>query len=75
MFVFINILGFFQQAVLHHNVHSPVDAFVEFFPVTGQSDLDDAEGAFFRATGTERGVCFPGHVADFECMDYPFRIF
>ena len=52
--VWIDTACLFHQSVFYHLVHPAVDAFVEFFPVTCQSDLDDAERTFFFFAGYEK---------------------
>ena len=47
----IHASGFFQEAVLHHDVHPSVDAVVEFLAVAGQPHFDDVERSFLGATG------------------------
>jgi hypothetical protein len=75
MFVGVDTPGFFEEAVRHHLFYSPVDAFVQFFPVAGESYFQDAERAFFLVVGAESRVGFARCPAYFYGMDYAFVVF
>ena len=64
----------FQQALFHHLIHTSVDAVVELFPVTGQSDLDNPERTALDGMGAKGGVGFTGHPADLDSMDHPLVV-
>ena len=51
-------------------VDTLVDAIVEFFSITIQSNFHDTEWTFFLLLCTERGVGASRLVANFQCMNH-----
>ena len=70
----INAAGLVNKTLLHHHLHTAVDAFVEFFPVAVQSYLQDSERTRLFLVLAERSICLAGHDAYFKGVNHALGV-
>ncbi len=70
----VHSASLFQESVLHHLVHTSVDAFVEFLTRSRKSYLHNVEGALLACVCSERSVCLSRLVTYLEGVDDATRI-
>ncbi len=75
MAVGIEAADFVEQAVLHHGIHTLVDALEQVVATAIEPDFDDAERALLALACAEGGVGAACLVADFEGMDNALCVF
>jgi len=65
-FVGVDAPDFLEEAFVHHCMDALVDALVEFFSVSVETDFDDMEGSGFLGVRAEEGIGFAGSTDDFD---------